>query len=47
MMLEIIAAGFPAEYQILCFNCNIGRSRNGGRCPHAMPRPNGAPSTAG
>lgn len=34
MMLAIIAAGFPSEYQIQCFNCNLGRSRNGGICPH-------------
>lgn len=38
MMLEIIAAGFPPEYQILCFNCNIGRQRNGGVCPHAVAK---------
>lgn len=36
MMLQIIADGFPAAYQVLCFNCNIGRSRNGGTCPHVM-----------
>lgn len=24
----------PERYQILCFNCNIGRNRNGGECPH-------------
>lgn len=22
------------KYQVLCFNCNTGRARNGGRCPH-------------
>jgi hypothetical protein len=21
-------------FQVLCFNCNIGRERNGGMCPH-------------
>lgn len=26
--------GFPPEYRLLCFNCNIGRARNGGVCPH-------------
>lgn len=26
--------GFPARYQILCFNCNFGKARNGGVCPH-------------
>lgn len=26
--------GFPDGYQTLCINCNLGRSRNGGVCPH-------------
>ncbi len=34
MMLQIIEAGFPDDYQVLCFNCNMGRARNGGVCPH-------------
>jgi hypothetical protein len=34
MMLEIIKNNFPPEFQILCFNCNLGRSRSGGVCPH-------------
>ena len=25
---------FPEEYQILCSNCNSGKHRNGGICPH-------------
>jgi hypothetical protein len=25
---------FPEGYQILCFNCNMGRARNNGVCPH-------------
>lgn len=25
---------YPNNLQILCFNCNIGRYRNGGICPH-------------
>ena len=25
---------YPNEYQILCFNCNSGRYRNKGICPH-------------
>ena len=25
---------YPDSYQILCFNCNQGRHRNGGICPH-------------
>ena len=24
----------PDTIQILCFNCNCGRARNGGICPH-------------
>lgn len=27
-------AGYPPGYQILCFNCNCGRQRNKGICPH-------------
>ena len=30
----IIRNGFPADFQVLCFNCNIGRAMNGGICPH-------------
>lgn len=26
--------GYPEGFQILCCNCNFGRARNGGRCPH-------------
>ena len=25
---------FPDGYQLLCLNCNQGRYRNGGKCPH-------------
>lgn len=30
----LIAEGFPDDVRILCFNCNVGRHLNGGRCPH-------------
>jgi len=31
--------GFPRDgYQLLCANCNQGRKRNGGICPHRAPR---------
>jgi hypothetical protein len=30
----IIDEGFPDRYQLLCWNCNCGRHRNGGVCPH-------------
>lgn len=36
IMLEIIARGFPPEFRIQCYNCNCGRARNGGVCPHQM-----------
>jgi hypothetical protein len=26
--------GFPEGFQVLCANCNHGRARNGGICPH-------------
>lgn len=29
--------GFPDGFQVLCYNCNCGRSRNGGICPHLTP----------
>jgi hypothetical protein len=25
---------YPKGFQVLCFNCNLGRSVNGGVCPH-------------
>lgn len=28
--------GFPSGFQILCYNCNCGRHRNGGMCPHKV-----------
>lgn len=29
--------GFPKEgYRLMCFNCNLGRARNGGICPHEV-----------
>lgn len=30
--------GFPEGYQILCHNCNTGKHRNGGVCPHQQRR---------
>lgn len=26
--------GYPSGYQVLCFNCNMGKQLNGGVCPH-------------
>ena len=28
------AKGYPEGFQVLCLNCNFGRYRNGGVCPH-------------
>lgn len=30
----IIKNGFPQDLQILCYNCNMGKARNRGMCPH-------------
>lgn len=27
-------SGYPVGFQVLCFNCNVGRHINGGICPH-------------
>lgn len=27
-------SGFPPGYQVLCMNCQIGKHKNGGVCPH-------------
>jgi hypothetical protein len=27
---------FPQGFQTLCYNCNMGRARNGGICPHVL-----------
>jgi len=29
--------GFPAGFQVLCMNCQVGRRDNGGVCPHIRP----------
>jgi hypothetical protein len=28
--------GFPPGFQVLCANCNLGKHRNGGVCPHQV-----------
>lgn len=30
--------GYPEGFQVLCFNCNLGRAKNGGVCPHEEKR---------
>ena len=29
---------YPPGFQILCMNCNMGKQRNGGTCPHNAAR---------
>jgi hypothetical protein len=29
--------GFPPGFQVLCMNCNFGKTRNNGVCPHVKP----------
>ena len=30
----LIREGFPEGFQVLCWNCNMGRAKNNGICPH-------------
>lgn len=30
---------YPEGFQLLCFNCNIGKHHNGGTCPHETVAP--------
>ena len=34
LLYDIKKRDFPPEFEILCFNCNCGKARNGGVCPH-------------
>lgn len=34
LFVKIIRSAFPDTYQILCFNCNLGKNINKGTCPH-------------
>lgn len=34
--------GWPSGYQIMCFNCNCGRAKNKGVCPHNEDMANGS-----
>jgi len=29
-------SGFPPGYQVLCMNCQVGKHKNGGVCPHQV-----------
>lgn len=33
---KIIKANFPKDLQLLCWNCNCGKARNKGICPHKI-----------
>jgi hypothetical protein len=37
MYRKLRKQGFPAGYQVLCMNCQVGRRDNGGLCPHKSP----------
>ncbi len=38
IMRELKRRGWPQdEFRLLCANCNCGRYRNGGECPHVAP----------
>lgn len=34
----LIESGYSTKLQVLCWNCNCGRYKNGGVCPHAQER---------
>jgi hypothetical protein len=36
LYLWIKRQGYPDEFRTLCYNCNLGRSANGGVCPHKI-----------
>lgn len=36
-LLDIKRRGFPAEYTVLCFNCNLAKGIHGS-CPHTWSR---------
>lgn len=33
----LVTNGFPSGFQVLCMNCNWGKARNHGVCPHQSP----------
>ena len=33
---------YPTDFQLLCYNCNCGKHRNAGVCPHKDPRSDGS-----
>lgn len=43
MMRWVVDNNFPDTMQILCYNCNCGRHRGGGTCPHKQTRDQSGP----
>ena len=35
---QLKSRGWPDGYQVLCANCNFGKSKNGGVCPHVTKK---------
>jgi hypothetical protein len=35
----VVEHGYPDSFQLLCANCNKGKARNGGVCPHKTENP--------
>lgn len=38
MYARIIRMGYPITFQTLCMNCNFGKMRNKGICPHIVDK---------
>jgi len=38
VLSDLRRRGYPPGFQVLCSNCNHGRHRNGGTCPHQKKR---------
>jgi len=36
----LVRNNFPDGFQVLCFNCNVGKHINGGICPHQISKCN-------
>jgi len=34
----IIENNYPSNLQVLCWNCNMGKNLNNGKCPHKTPK---------
>lgn len=34
LLANLVKNGIREDIQLLCFNCNMGKARNGGICPH-------------